>query len=450
MSEIFLYIEKETIYVLKDDEELSIAVEDFEKLKLKGKVRVVISHEITRQKVINVPTKQKISLKKMMPYEAMELAGVTDANELKYNYIFNWRKIGEDEENNFYLLYLVEKKDVFPVIDKCTNEEIKIIDIICFLDLLLEIAKELTQKKDGIFIFFLDAFCVLLAISNGIYVFYRRFNIALESLRFLEENDNFFLEIRRSIFYIKQNYKSIPLSFFLICAPKEIVDSFRELQEELGAKEVREVAFSHDLSRTRPLFLYQQYLDLSHRCVSLVPYEFVFEKRIRYFSYATIIAGIVFFIISINLFYKAAQKYENELDNIIKDFTILNRLKKEMVNVDINVREVKKRLEEENSLKSYSNKTTIFYPILTSIAYLQPKGIYLKELIISQKNVPKLILKGNFLIKDSKIRIQILKKYISNLENCPLVENIFQQDELNDVINQGSFTLILTLNRVGL
>ncbi|MDL1970471.1 MAG: hypothetical protein LWW94_05785 [Candidatus Desulfofervidaceae bacterium] len=455
MKKYLIYWEDDKIYTFHEGEKRQYSLEAFTQNPPQGTGVLLLSDEKVLQKVIALPTGEKLNLSQIMLHETLELVQIEQVSELKKEFIFNWRSLGKGEGKEFYLLMVFPKKDLLPFFETWKQKRLAITDVVCNVDLLIKIGEISTKKPEDYFLFFNQNIVYFLAFQEGRYVFHRKFE--LTDLPTSDSSwEEFFLELKRSIFYVKQKYKLIPTSITLLAPPSWFSPYVNKLQAELDLM-VSSLSLKEAPCPEIPfLNLFITYSSLVPSLISFLSPEILFERKLKKYSLVMAIVFLFIFIWSYWGVFYYGEMYQKEMNEYLHTLILLNQVKKrigahrERINY---LRNLQKQTEE---VKRLLDKRFFVYDYLQIFSYILPPQIHL-ERVISIRARPKdeshplpvhtLIINGKIDVKDPQKRNEAFQAFIARLEKCPFIMDLNQVDT-DDMLKEGVFKLEMSLKRV--
>ena len=95
MKDKYLLFWEKEIFVWHDREKTTFSLEAFLQNPPSGKAELLITDDQVQQVIITLPADKRLKLSQIMEHEALELVKAADLQELRENFIFNWRLLGE-------------------------------------------------------------------------------------------------------------------------------------------------------------------------------------------------------------------------------------------------------------------------------------------------------------------------------------------------------------------
>ncbi len=460
-----LFLEEKEIFFWHNGEKATFPLETFVQNPPKGKAELLIADERVQKKIVTLPVGKKLKLHQVMEYEALELVEAANPEELRSEFIFNWRLLGEEEGQKFFLLLVLPREEIIPFLETCRPKGLEIENIICSLDLLIKIGEKYSQREEEFFLFAHKTTVYLIAFKHKKYIFHRKFELTQTEESGLREE--FLLELKRSIFYAKQKYKLTPDTLTVLFLPSFLAKALKETEIELGLKEVkfleREKPAELEAQQIPPFFnFWLAYYHLTSELISLLPPEILLEKRLKNWALVTAGIGLLFFLLSFFYVFKYAQEYETQIDHLSTTLNQTIKLKKQLILNRSELAHLHVIQRQVKLLKPLLERRHFSYIYLEALPYLLPSKVHLERLcwevgtstavqLSHQKTTlpsqKRLIIEGKVEVKDPQRRNQVFQSFIDNLKNCPLIVNI-PQEKTNLLFKQGLFRLTLDLREI--
>jgi len=258
--------------------------------ELAGEATMLFDKESLQHQVMSVPSRGKLSLKKMAAHEVENLMGCSSSD-----LVYDWRIIGRGTEEGvpqtLFLLAAHHQPEISSLLHNLNRLGLKVSKIISSLDLLIEKGRTLQIKGGSGLMVFEEPLVHFLFFRDGTYGFQRSFELREEGFQ-----KEFLLEIQRSFFYTKQKFK-IPIErVSVLLAPEWLQGALaNQLQETLGVP----VDFlppnlgDCEFPEIKLLNILITELNLLPSLLNLVPAEIIREMETRKFSWAITFTEIV-------------------------------------------------------------------------------------------------------------------------------------------------------------
>ncbi|WP_461833905.1 hypothetical protein [Desulfothermus sp.] len=453
-----LYWQKDKIFIQKKSQIEVIPLNEFLKSPPKGKGYLLISEEDIKSKVVSLNKTKGMKIPRIMRYEALELVSEKSLESLKTDYIVNWRALWKKQDGPItqiaFLLFVARRTPIESFLTTLKTNGLEILDVFLDIDLLIKIGEDYATHDEDFVLFFFQNKVYFLAFQNKIYTFHRKFQLTtsfLDSEEFQQTSwqSELDMEFRRSIFYAKQKFKLEAKYITLFSDSEEVYNFFKERKQELyldlnlPALKFRE----KDRCLILDLWSIHHYLDIT----SLLPPEFVFERRIKKTSLFFQGIALILFLITLNTILKYCSNYNIKMDNLNKILYQANLVKKRVIKYPRS--EIKKaikmmitpryRREQLSTKKNYE----LFFT-LKVLPYLVPSKIVLTRLFWEDSpGANNILIEGKVLTPDVLQRNKIFEKFIYNLDHCILIQKINDMDTSN-LLEKGTFILNLNLSRI--
>ena len=426
-----------------------------------GEAILLLNKESLQHQIISVPTKGKVSLKKIMAHEVESLMGCPPS-EL----IFDWRVIGSSSEEGvpqtLYLLAAHRQSEIIPTIQNLRRLGFKLTKIISFLDLLIEKGKALQVKGGSGLMIFEEPLVHFLFFRDGVYGFQRSFELREEGFQ-----KDFLLEIQRSFFYTKQKFKTPIEKVSVILSPEWLQNDLADqLQETLGvpidflSPHLKDCEFPE--IKLLNILINEQ--NLISPLLNLMPPEIIREMETQKLAWAVTLTEVVLLCLVLLWTYnnKGFLKNDTHYYNIREKQ--LKLLETNLINKKEKIERLKKLEEETKLVKEYLKQKKYLHLYLKSLSFLVPEKIHLESISWGNNsdqpikattppsslgqsengNIITLIGKVDSPLPDEKY--SLFFKFLGNLESSPFVEKVNYHSE--DLLTQGLFQIDIYLKEI--
>ncbi len=445
MKKNVVYFKKDEIFYYNGKKLFKYTYENFYKNLPKEKVFIIFSSENVQQKIVEVPKKTKISQNELRHLMLSEVSDITNIpiNSIKEKFVYNWRILGENEDNILYLSYIIPNEDIQKIVSFWEGDANKIKNIFWDTDIIINSAFEFLKNEEENIIFSDKNIFHYLAFKNNNYLFHRKIEVNEES----DEDtklQQFILELKRSYFYTKQQHK-FSTSNFLIINPPNWIEKFKEdIETELNPDKldfynIQLIEDNLILSLFIKNFQIKKY-------ISFIPLNIKKEKRLLLYSEIFSVILLIFLIIFSYSIYKKFLTYHQLLNNYINTTVEYTNILKETSKY---IKEIKNLENLEIQKKEYEkilSKKTFSDYYLKILAYEIPSGIYLKKFNIDFNN-NLMILSGKVDTKSLKLKNYIFQNLIDRCKNIPIFKNL-KNINLKDFIKNGEFEITFEIKRV--
>jgi len=466
MKDKYLLFWEKEIFVWHDREKTTFSLEAFLQNPPSGKAELLITDDQVQQVIITLPADKRLKLSQIMEHEALELVKAADLQELRENFIFNWRLLGEESGERVFLLLVLPKEKIVPLLETCRHKGLEIENIICSLDLLIKIGEHCSQKEEEFFLFSHKNAVYFIAFKHKKYVFHRKFELTQTDEAGLGEE--FLLELKRSIFYVKQKYKLIPETLNILFLSPLLTEVLKKVKTELGLKEIKfwkEEKLPYSASEPQeisPFFiLWLTYYHLIHELISLLPPEILLRKKIKNWALVATGIGLVLFFLSLFYLFKNVQEYKKQVEYLSTTLDQLIKIKKQAMANQQKFAYFRALQRQFELLGPFLEKRNFSYLYLETLPYLLPSKLHLEKLYwtvsLPTSDTPQkdalssphkeLLLEGKVEVKDPQKCNQVFQKFVYNLKNCPFVIGI-SKEETSLLFKQGIFRLSVDLKEI--
>jgi len=180
---------------------LSCPLEEFKaQPHAKGRAVLILQTDSLDHRVVSIPAGGKISLRRLMAREAVDLLGVEEV-------ALGWRLLGvsqeEGVEKDKVLLFACRREEISRINTILEDAGIEVVEILSALDLLVEFGKRVVGNLPSLLVVFDGDLIHCLFFKEGIFGFHRVFPAFTE-----EVPHELTMELQRSIYYAKQRFKS--------------------------------------------------------------------------------------------------------------------------------------------------------------------------------------------------------------------------------------------------
>ncbi len=441
-----VYFKKDKILFYNGKKVEIYTYDNFYKNLPKGKVYIIFSSETIHQKIVEVSKKTKISKKEL---NQLMLGEVVDTTNIQIQlvpkkFIYNWKTISEDDDNIYYLLYIVPNEEIERIISYWDGKEYKIKDIFWDVDVLINSSLDFIEDDEENLIFFENNSFYYLAFKNRKFLFQRKIELSEQAEDDLKYQQ-LILELKRSYFYTKQQYKFTTSNFILINPPKWIKNYVDSINEELVADKLKFFDNFFVIYNDLILSLFIKNKSIKNY-ISVVPAKVRKEKTYLVLSQVASIILLIFLILFIFKIYQKFLEYNKSLNNYInKTIAYTYTLKEaskyinEIKNIE-NLEIQKKEYEKILSKKAYSPYYLIIFP------FEIPNNIFLKEVNVDFNN-NLIYISGKVDSKNLNLKNIVFQRFISNLIKCP-VSDEFKNINLKSFIRTGDFEIILKIKKI--
>ena len=441
-----VYFKKDKILFYNGKKIEIFTYENFYKNLPKNKVYIIFSSEIIHQKIVDFSKKTKISKKELSQLMLGEVVDTTNVQIqlAPQKFVYNWKIISEDEDNIYYLLYIAPIQEIEKIVKYWEGKEYKIKDIFWDVDVLINSSLDFIEDDEENLIFFENNSFYYLAFKNKKFLFQRKIELS-EQAEDDTKYQQLILELKRSYFYTKQQYKFTTSNFILVNSPDWLKNYVDLINEELTPDKLKFFENFSILQNDLILSLFIKSKSIKNY-ISLVPTSVKKEKTYLISSQISSVILLIFLILFIFKIYEKFEEYNNSLNNYIN----------KTIYYTYTLKEASKYINEIKNIENLENQKKEYEKILSKKAfseyYLQifpfeiPNNIFLKEVNIDFNN-NFIYISGKIESKNLNFKNTIFQKFIKNLNKSPIF-NEFKNINLKSFIKTGDFEITLGIKKI--
>jgi hypothetical protein len=432
-------------------------IEDFPRRT--GNGILIINRDSLLNQVIPIPSRGKVDVKNVVYHEAESLSNLPPSR-----LAIGWRSIGSFQENGIlkelFLISTYPKDEIVSILDGLKKKGIRIEKVAGWLDLVIEKGRGI-GKKGGMGIILFESRAVhFIFFKDGLYGFHRTFEIGEEGL-----TEELTLELKRSIYYAKQRFKSIVEEINIIIPPPWLDDM--KISEIRGSLNIPINLISYPVEEGEiyqfpllGLLLYESGIHSS--LANILPPEAMREKHLRQISNAFVVMELCLICLFILLTYnnktilnEDKSLYQKKLSHLRAIEEKINSYQEEFNRLDV----LKKQAEEVRNLMKRRPFINLY---LNALPYILPPQIHLESMrwigeMGEEKEVASpprgakperkgsniLTLSGRIDSEKSDERYMAFYQFIKNLKNIPSIE-IGRLDS-ERILKDGAFEVSIHL-----
>ncbi len=443
-----LYLKENTIYDSKGNSYSVTDIQSLKKLKTR-RFTILADVENTKETIITVPSSLKSKPKQAMKHEAFKLSGEESMEKFERKYMYRWRHIGTSGGNTMYLLFVVPRSEIAPQLI-LLKKKFHIKDVFCVNDVFAKYCQDINKEESTHVVFIGEEHVYYAAIEKGMYKFGRRFNVTDTSQTGgIDWEEEFILELKRSIFHAKQRYKFSSSEIKIINhASKKHHSDYTPALLELGIEKVHpSVVDSITGIPIYDLFM-SAYPSILPLCSFLLD-EFIREKTVEKVSQIlSILLVIPFLLVSMRVF-RAYSNYTTSVERY--DHTSIEWVRVELKKVAYR-REIetlqKLRLEYDETRKIASKRLFLEY-YLKVLQYVIPTDSHIETAKIypNGNNTYTAELTLQVDSNNLKERVRSMQEIERNLRNSPLLSGNIRINS-NSLLKNGRFQLWAVIKKI--